>query len=56
DEEGTEASATTVIPSKPPARPVTTTTLRVDRPFIVMIVDRATDEPLFLGRVVNPTD
>ena len=56
DEEGTEASATTVIPSKPPARPVTTTTLRVDRPFLLMVVDRATNEPLFLGRVMNPTD
>ncbi len=56
DEEGTEASATTVIPSKPPARPVTTTTLRVDRPFLVMVIDRPTSEPLFLGRVMNPTD
>lgn len=56
DEEGTEASATTVIPSKPPTRPVTTTTLQVDRPFIVMIIDRASGEPLFLGRVMNPTD
>ncbi len=56
DEEGTEASATTVIPPEAPARPVTTTTLRVDRPFIVMVIDRATGEPLFLGRVMNPTD
>jgi serpin B len=56
DEEGTEASATTVIPSKAPAQPVTTTSLLVDRPFIVMIVDRGTNEPLFLGRVMNPTE
>jgi serpin B len=56
DEEGTEASATTVIPSKPPTRPVTTTRLRADRPFLVMVVDRPTRELLFLGRVMNPTD
>ena len=56
DEEGTEASATTVIPSNAPVRPVTTTTLRVDRPFLVMVIDRTTSEPVFLGRVMNPTD
>jgi serpin B len=56
DEEGTEASATTVIPSEAPPRPVTTTSLRVDRPFLVMVVDRATNALLFLGRVVNPNN
>jgi len=56
DEEGTDASATTVIPSNAPPRPVTANTLKVDRPFIVMVIDRGTNEPLFLGRVLSPTD
>jgi serpin B len=54
DEEGTDASAVTVVPAEPPVPPVTRTSLVVDRPFIVMVVDRVTREPLLLGRVADP--
>ena len=54
DEDGTVAKATQVV-TNDETPPGTLTEVTVDRPFIVMVVDRATAEPLFLGRVVNPT-
>ena len=54
DEEGTEAAAATGIvvileSARPPPKKV-----MVDRPFIFLIRDRATDVILFVGRVENP--
>ena len=54
DEEGTEAAAATgiverLVSGRPPPKKV-----MVDRPFIFLIRDRATDAILFLGRVENP--
>jgi len=54
DEDGTVAKATQVVTNGDSSPGGVLTTVNVDRPFIVMVVDRATDEPLFLGRVVNP--
>jgi serpin B len=54
DEDGTVAKATQVIPSNDPTPTVALATVTIDRPFIVMVVDRATNEPVFLGRVMNP--
>ena len=54
DEDGTVAKATQVIPSNDPTSSVALTTVAINRPFIVMVVDRATSEPIFLGRVLNP--
>ena len=54
DEEGTEASAATVVAvpdSDPGKEPIAVT---VDRPFIFLIRDTGTDTVLFLGRVSNP--
>jgi len=56
DEEGTEASAVTIVPAHPPVVTANLTNVTVDHPFIVMVIDRATSEPLFLGRVSDPTD
>ena len=56
DEEGTEASAVTIVPAQPPVVTANLTAVTANRPFIVMVVDRATSEPLFLGRVTDPTD
>ena len=55
DEDGTEATATQVIRSTDDQPTVKLTAVAVDRPFIVVVIDRATSEPLLLGRVVNPT-
>ncbi len=56
DEAGTEAAAATAVVMKvmgiradPPA------SLVVDRPFFYVIHDVATETPLFVGRVVDPT-
>ena len=53
DEEGTQASAPTAVRPQPATVPGTVT-LTVDRPFVVAVVDRASGEPLLLGRVVDP--
>ena len=54
DEEGTEAAAATgVVVILESARP-TPKKVMVDRPFIFLIRDRATDAILFVGRVENP--
>lgn len=55
DEEGTESSAATIVPAQTTTVTAKLTNVTADRPFIVMVVDRATGEPLFLGRVVDPT-
>ncbi len=55
DEQGTEAAAATVIEmmagAAPPDKPFR---MKVDRPFIAAIVDRATGCILFAGAVLNP--
>ena len=55
DEEGTESSAVTIVPAQIPPITAKLTAVSVDRPFLVMVIDRTTGEPLFLGRVVDPT-
>lgn len=52
DEEGTEAAAATGVVVDLTAAP--TISMRINRPFIFLIRDRATNAILFLGRVVNP--
>ena len=53
DEEGMQASAPTAV--RPPvAATAPSTSLDIDRPFIVAVVDRASGEPLLFGRVVDP--
>jgi len=54
DEAGTEAAAATavvMVESAAPGEPVEVT---IDRPFIFLIRDIATNSILFVGRVVNP--
>jgi len=56
-EEGTEAAAVTAVvmatsaASAVPLRPIE---FRVDRPFVLALVDDDTDQILFLGAVTNP--
>lgn len=55
DETGTEAAAATaVVMTRSSAVPRETIELRVDRPFLFAIYDRATATILFLGRVTDP--
>ena len=57
DEEGTEAAAATAVvmvqklSGKVQSEPITVT---VDRPFIFLIRDKATDATLFVGRIEEP--
>lgn len=57
DEKGTEAAAATAVDmaagtGAPPQKPVE---LKVDRPFLYFIVDKASSLVLFMGRVTDPT-
>lgn len=57
DEEGTEAAAATGVEMVPVSLRVNedVTRVTVDHPFLFAITDTATGEPLFLGRVTDPT-
>jgi len=55
DEAGTEAAAATAVIVGRTSLPPEQVTLTVDRPFIFLIRDRATDAIVFAGRIVDPT-
>ncbi len=57
DEEGTEAAAATAVIMPPIGMPPEDpkVTVRLDRPFLFLIRDRATGAVLFVGRIVDPT-
>ncbi|CAK6431760.1 unnamed protein product [Pipistrellus nathusii] len=52
DEKGTEASGATVVEAIPMSMPPV---LNFNRPFVTVIYDKVTKAPLFVGKVVNPT-
>lgn len=52
DEKGTEASAATMVEAIPMSIPPT---VQFNRPFLIIIYDKDIKSPLFVGRVVNPT-
>ena len=56
DEQGTEAAAATAVIGIATGAPDPTEPVRfiADRPFLIAIVDLATDAVVFLGRVVDP--
>jgi len=56
DEEGTEAAAATAVVMGVTSAPSDFVDLTVDRPFLFLIRDRETGAPLFLGRVLDPTE
>ncbi len=55
DEEGTEAAAATAVVMKDTSAPLTEP-FHVDRPFLYVIHDVEHGTPLFLGRVMDPTE
>nr|O54763.1 RecName: Full=Alpha-1-antiproteinase; AltName: Full=Alpha-1-antitrypsin; AltName: Full=Alpha-1-proteinase inhibitor; Flags: Precursor [Callosciurus caniceps]BAA24422.1 alpha1-antitrypsin [Callosciurus caniceps] len=52
DERGTEAAGVTVLEAIPMSLPPD---VRFDRPFLIIIYEHYTKSPLFVGKVVNPT-
>uniref|UniRef100_H2SLS0 Serpin peptidase inhibitor, clade A (alpha-1 antiproteinase, antitrypsin), member 1 n=2 Tax=Takifugu rubripes TaxID=31033 RepID=H2SLS0_TAKRU len=52
DEKGTTAAASTTIEIMPMSMPGT---MKVDRPFLVLILERSTRSILFMGKINNPT-
>ncbi len=55
DEEGTEAAAATAVIVATESMPMTDVELVVNRPFLYLIRDTQTGAPLFLGRVLDPS-
>ncbi|NXR81193.1 AACT protein, partial [Pycnonotus jocosus] len=53
DEDGTEAVAATAIMSTRGFRP--SSTIKFNRPFLILISDKQTSTTLFMGKIVNPT-
>ena len=53
-EKGTVASAATAVGIKPTAGRVLPPQVLFDRPYLMLVTDRATGEPLFMARVANP--
>ncbi len=54
DEKGTEAAAATAVIAVPPSGPPPATPVKIDRPFLFFIRDRATGTVLFVGRLADP--
>ncbi len=53
-EQGTVASAATAVGIVPTAARIQIPPVAFDRPYLMVVTDRATGEPLFLARVANP--
>ncbi len=53
-EKGTVASAATAVGIEPTAGRVLPPQVLFDRPYLMLVTDRATGEPLFMARVANP--
>jgi serine protease inhibitor len=53
-EKGTVASAATAVGIEPTAGRVLPPPVVFDRPYLMLVTDRATGEPLFIARVTNP--
>jgi serpin B len=54
-EKGTVASAATAVGAEATAGRVLPPQVRFNRPYLMVVTDRATGEPLFMARVTNPT-
>ena len=53
-EKGTVASAATAVGMEPTAARVLPPQVRFDRPYLILVTDRTTGEPLFMARVADP--
>jgi serpin B len=55
DEKGTEAAAATAVEMEVVSAPVIQETVAFDKPYVLMIRDDRTGQPLFIARVADPT-
>jgi serpin B len=55
DEKGTEAAAATALAMGAGGAPPKPITIRIDRPFVFLIMDTQRKSVLFMGRVADPT-
>ena len=53
-EKGTVASAATAVGMEPSAARVLPPQVLFDRPYLMLVTDTTTGEPLFMARVANP--
>jgi serine protease inhibitor len=53
--EGHGASAATAVGMQPTAGHVFPPRVTFDRPYVMVVTDRATGEPLFMARVADPS-
>jgi serpin B len=53
-EKGTVASAATAVGVLPSSARVETSQVTFDRPYLLMVTDTGTGEPLLMARVANP--
>jgi serpin B len=53
-EQGTVASAATAVGMEPTAARLPPVTVTFDRPYLMLVIDRTTGEPLIAARVTNP--
>lgn len=53
DEKGTEAAGATTVEIIQRAMPLP---IKINRPFLVFIVEEAVKNILFLGKIINPTE
>jgi serine protease inhibitor len=53
-EQGTEASAATAVGMEPTAARAGSPPIAFDRPYLMVVTDTATGEPLFMARVTDP--
>ena len=54
-EKGTVASAATAVGAEASSRQVLAPPVLFNRPYLMVVTDRATGEPLFMARVTDPT-
>jgi serine protease inhibitor len=54
DAQGTVASAASAVTVLPLAERIVTRQVQFDRPYLLLVTDTQTAEPLFLARVANP--
>lgn len=56
DEEGTEAAAATSVEIVLTSLPSTSSPIRINRPFVFFIMEKSTENILFIGKILDPEE